>query len=536
MARSSFSVTLPHNSATSNAAGSASDRRLPFVAAALVGVILIAGTRAIIVARPNAHASHSSDTRATKAPSAELTSSATPSTTATPDVSASSQVSTPIDANRAVTRNAATSQQNTSTSVAPTATSTKRSPLAAALAPEADAKAFDQSSELEEPIELAGETPVATALLAQIKTPVGRGRPARTALDWRTIISRPGITFAFEDITDASSATAAVAGARAIRTHSSIDVTLDMDSLFGWSGMTIYAQHKSFSGRNGSGEGAFMQNYSNIDADRFRALGEVFVEQRLWQDRMRVKAGRLDFNTEFAATDNGGSFLNSSMGFSPSIAAAPTFPLPTAGVNVVLTPRENTTVALGNFNGLDGAPAATGSTSRFQIAQASHAWSFGDNAGRAGIGAYRHTGLFNAITDEDGADPSVNGVRGWFGTLDQTVWTGAARASDETPAASVAAFAQFGHSSTNVQGIHSHQGGGVTFSGLSARRANDVLGIGATYAKWNGGGEAITEVYYAFPVTSHLSLVADWQRVHRHENTFSRWMGNVLTMRSIVSF
>lgn len=530
-------MTLPHNSATSNAADTASDRRLPFVAAALVGVILIAGTRAIIVARPNAHASHSSDTRATKAPAVALTTIASPSPIATPDVSAASQAPASAGANRATTRNAATAQHSTSTSAVPAAARTKRSPVVAEPAVDNVARPFDQSSELEEPIELVGETPVATALLAQVKTPVGRGQPARTALDWRAIVSRPGITFAFEDITDASSATAGIAGARAIRTHSSIDVTLDMDSLFGWNGMTIYAQHKSFSGRNGSGEGAFMQNYSNIDADRFRALGEVFVEQRLWQDRLRIKAGRLDFNSEFAATDNGGSFLNASMGFSPSIAAAPTFPLPTAGVNVFLTPRENTTIALGNFNGLDGAPAAVGSTSRFQIAQASHAWSLGDNAGRIGLGAYRHTGLFNATTDDEGADPHVKGVGGWFGTLDQTVWTGAPRANaDDTPSASIATFAQIGHTNASVQGVYSHHAGGVTLSGLSARRANDVLGIGATSAVFNGGSEMIGELFYAFPVTSHLSLVADWQRVHRRENNVRRFMGNVLTMRSIVSF
>ena len=152
-----------------------------------------------------------------------------------------------------------------------------------------------------------------------------------------------------------------------------------------------------------------MQNFSNIDADDFRAMGEVWVEQRVLQDRLSIKAGRIDFSNAFAGTDNGASFLNASMGYSPSIVAAPTFSLPTWGVEATVSPWSLFNVGVGVFNGLDGAPAPLGGTSRFQIAQAHQQWPLGRSplVGRVGVGAWRHTILFSALGAEPDADPAV---------------------------------------------------------------------------------------------------------------------------------
>jgi porin len=360
----------------------------------------------------------------------------------------------------------------------------------------------------------------------------------RGPLDWRTLVSHPGVTFGFEEITDASAGSSTFSGARSLRTHSDISLMLDMDSLVGWRGLTIYAQHKTKTGRNGSDEAAFVQSFSNIDADDFRAMGEVWVEQRVLQDRVILKGGRIDFNNAFAGTDNGAAFLNASMGFSPSIVAAPTFPLPTWGVEATVSPWSLFNVGIGVFDGLDGAPAPAGGRSRFQIVQANQQWALGQSqrVGRIGVGAWRHTGLFSALDAEPDADPSVPGTNGWYATLDQTVWHGRSRNGDADNHASVAAFAQFGVSSPNVQAVHAHRGGGLTLSGLLAARPSDLIGVGVTHASWGTGRETIGELFYQLPVTSHLSLVADVQRVRRLDGPGLRAYGNVVTMRTVLSF
>ncbi len=360
----------------------------------------------------------------------------------------------------------------------------------------------------------------------------------RAPLDWRALVVHPGVTFGAEEITDASAGSSAFSGARSVRTHSILELTLDMDSLLGWRGLTVYVEHKAKIGRNGSDNASFVQSFSNIDADDFRAMGEVWVEQRLLQDRLRIKAGRIDFNHTFAGTDNGASFLNASMGFSPSIVAAPTYPLPSLGMEAAVNPWSTFTLGVGVFNGRDGAPAPAAGTSRFRIAQANQQWTLGTTslAGRVGVGAWKHTGMFSGILSESDDAFDIAGTRGWYATLDQMLWEGHARGDDAENHASVAAFAQFGSSSPNVQAIHAHRGGGFTLSGLLAARPTDLIGVGVTHASWGTGRETIGELFYQLPVTSHLSLVADVQHVRRLDGPSLRAYGNVATMRTVLSF
>lgn len=386
------------------------------------------------------------------------------------------------------------------------------------------------------------QAPTAPVLIAPAAvgggTGVAVGRPATSPLDWRTLVGLPGVRFAAQQITDASSGTASMAGARALRTHNNVSIALDFDSLVSWRGFRAYAQHKTRTGRNGSDEASFVQNYSNIDAADFNSFGEVFVEQKLFSDKLRVKVGRLDFNAEFAATDHSGSFLNASMGYSPAITAAPTFPLPVAAVNVFVNARDNLTLSVGIFDGSPSAPSSTANGSRFQIAQANQSWSLGSQqlAGRFGVGAWRHTGLFLAADDADDTEPHVQGTRGWYSTFDQTLWQGAAHKEGDDAKPVIAAYVQVGRALPDVQAVHEHEGAGLTFSGLFARRASDLFGLGVTHAAWAGGHETIGEIYYQLPIISHLSVVADYQSVRRQDSAFDMRSGSVFTMRTILTF
>ncbi|MEO7996503.1 MAG: carbohydrate porin [Gemmatimonadaceae bacterium] len=354
---------------------------------------------------------------------------------------------------------------------------------------------------------------------------------------WQSLRSMPGVVFEAEAITDASTGTAVMTSARSFRTHESFAITLDMDSLVGWPGLTLYAQHKNLVGGNGSGNAALVQNFSNIDADNFSAWGEVFAEQHVLGDRLRIKAGRLDFNSDFAGTDNGGDFLNASMGFSPNITAAPTFPLPTAGAIAFYAPTPKIEIGGGAFNGLDGAPAPEGSTSRFLIAQANARWSVGANlAGRTGIGYFKHTGVFaSTVSDSENVPVNVVGASGWYATLDQTLWS-ATSSPDEESTRSVAAFFQLGHSNPRVAGVRAHSGGGLTLTGVLPHLQSGVLGLGATRATSNEGREVIGELFYKTPLFSRLSVVMDAQHVNQTDGSQSRRAGNLVTLRTIVTF
>lgn len=349
--------------------------------------------------------------------------------------------------------------------------------------------------------------------------------------------SLPGLTLALNDITDMSSGTNGMRAAHGIRTHTDLNATLDLEKFMGWRGATLFAQHKMKRGANGSGAAGLMQSHSNIDAEDFRAAGEVWLEQRLWNDVLRLKAGRLDFNTEFAGTDNGSAFLNASMGYSPAIAAAPTFPLPITAFNVIVTPREGSQLSVGAFDGRDGAPAAADGVSRFYIGQMSQSWSGGAHAfdGRVSLGAWRHTGMFMASDADDSAEPSIHGTGGWYGTVDVTLWRGTTIDTTSGDAPTAALFAQVGRGNARVASVDMHRGMGVVTTGVVPHRHADQLGVGITRATWVGGRETISEAFYQAPITAHLTLVADVQRVG-HFDVLGRRTGFIPALRTIVSF
>lgn len=532
------SVFKKNLSSTSPGIARAPSRRLAVTVVGLALFAVAAGTRAVIVSAGAPVNGRNSPTVAAPASfrqpaSAELSLSATAATvSATGGATASGEPSSDLTVASSHARSArglslvpATSTQSTS---------------ASQIFETSDAAAATQSTAA-----LSGAPPSPEAPFLSVPTapsvgdPVGRGQPVHVAFDWRMLIGRPGITVTAAQITDASSGTSAMTGAHALRTHSNLELTLDLEKMIGVPGLTVYAQHKTRTGRNGSGEAAFVQNFSNIDAANFRALGQVFVEQRALQDRLRIKAGRLDFNAEFAGTDHGASFLNAAMGYSPSIVAAPTFPLPTSAVNVFVTPRKNFTLGVGVFNGLNGAAAPVGGSSRFQIAQANQRWSVGGSelSGRLGVGAWRHTGMFSSVDVATDAEPDLTGTRGWYATLDQTLWRRSAHAGVEAGVRpNVAMFAQFGRADSRVRAVNAHQGGGLTFAGVLRGRPADVVGVGVTRASLAAGRETINELFYQMPITAHLSFVGDMQHVTRRDATGDRQLGLVTTFRTIVSF
>ena len=106
---------------------------------------------------------------------------------------------------------------------------------------------------------------------------------------------------------------------------------LDGEKGFGGKGTSGFLRLKHHLNHFGEDEAGPAQGFSNIDAPSRTTLYEAWMEQRLFSDRLRVKAGKIDANSEFAAVPTAGDFLNSSMGFSPTIVGFPSYPLPKAG-------------------------------------------------------------------------------------------------------------------------------------------------------------------------------------------------------------
>src|ERR1700759_1868267 len=77
--------------------------------------------------------------------------------------------------------------------------------------------------------------------------------------------------------------------------------------------------------------------------------------------RLRIKVGKVDAPTEFAAPAGGAGVLNSSFGYSPTLFLLPTYPDPAMSVNAFYYPAPWLSFSAGVYDGSGERGVLTGS-------------------------------------------------------------------------------------------------------------------------------------------------------------------------------
>lgn len=300
-------------------------------------------------------------------------------------------------------------------------------------------------------------------------------------------------------------------------------ITFDLEPLAGIEGGVFYAGFQTQEGQDGSVETGDLQAYSNIDADDFTALYEIWYEQRLFDGRARVKAGKVDANADFAFVDNGSEFIHSSPGFSPTLFVLPTYPDPAFGVLGFVGEGGGLYAGAGLFDGAlqEGVPTGTRGPSTlfgapadlFLIAEAGHAWGGDAGAlpGRLAGGVWHHTGSFTRFSG--GAE---SGASGFFAVFDQTLYTEPGDSGQ-----GIGLFAQYGWADPDLSPVEHHLGLGAQWVGPLPGRDDDIIGLmisAAVLSDEPGAGltdeaETAVELFYKVQLGDHLSLKPDLQYI-----------------------
>lgn len=272
------------------------------------------------------------------------------------------------------------------------------------------------------------------------------------------------------------------------------------------------------------------QLYSNIDARSATTLYEAWVEQRLLSDKIRWKVGKIDANTEFAAVQTASDFLNSSMGFSPTIMEFPTYPDPKLGFTFFFHPTRGNTVGVGVFDTASGGPLS--------IVEGAHAWNSGQaqNIARVSVGYWRLAGTVSRL--DGGVSEQTDGV---YSVIERTIWKSAEGARQ---ARSLLLFLQFGTADGTVSAFACHIGGGAVLQGPWGRRGQDSMGTAATWVQLSSqneqvpsvAGELIIETYYKAVLGKHAAFIQDFQLVHDAAGAHPSSNWPVITPRIVVSF
>ncbi len=95
------------------------------------------------------------------------------------------------------------------------------------------------------------------------------------------------------------------------------------------------------------------QGLSSLDAYDFRGLGEAWLE---WSGMpgARLKAGWVDANSEFAASEVAAVFANPSFGLTPTLAFMPSYPAPRPSVNAFVSLFGGPELGVGTYRAADG--------------------------------------------------------------------------------------------------------------------------------------------------------------------------------------
>ncbi len=316
-----------------------------------------------------------------------------------------------------------------------------------------------------------------------------------------------------------------------------VGASFDLDELAGWKGGTFYAGFHVHRGRDGSLDAGDIQAYSNIDADRFTEVDELWLEQELLDGRLRLKVGRVDANSEFACLEAAGDFLNSSAGFSPTILALPTYPDPEPGVNVFVKVSPRVSVGAGVYRSpLARRTLTLTPDERFAIAEVKVRWEAG-GGGVLGVGGWHETGTLERF--DGGVE---DGTSGAYAVLEQRLW--AAGGTDEEPVRALTLFAQYGSADEDVGEFGHHYGIGLLWKAPLPGRPGDVAGLMVSRVDLSDvpaagfpDDETAWEAFWSFEVTPWLRLQPDVQYI-QHPSGGADGVDDALvgTLRVLVDF
>jgi carbohydrate-selective porin OprB len=337
--------------------------------------------------------------------------------------------------------------------------------------------------------------------------------------------ARRGVSFQYQYIDEVSQAPIGAPGSHDWygRYTWTLAAAADMHQAMGWSGTSGFASMKEHAREFGRLYSGVAQGFSNQDAPARTALYEAWMEQSLLDGRLTLKAGRVDANTDFDAVPTAGDFLNSSMGYSPTIMGFPSYPQPQPAVELSVMPQKTTRAGVAEFRTAGG---------RLFLAEADRTWSVGRDAraGRAAVGGWR---LTESLSRFDGV--TASGTGGLYGVVEQVLWV---QPEAGASARSLAAFLQVGTGDERVNPYSRHVGGGLVLTGTLHRRPHDSAGAAATWVRLapETGGETAVEVYYKLNLSRAVWLVSDVQYFSHPDGIAVHGPSVVATPRLVFNF
>ena len=281
----------------------------------------------------------------------------------------------------------------------------------------------------------------------------------------------------------------------------------------------LHLQEEHGYGITGDYVGDF-QTLSNMDADDYKQVSEIWYRHNFFDGKFWVKLGKMEANADFAFVENGGEFLNSSAGFSPTIPLV-TFPDQDWGIVLGFEPVDWFSMNVGIYQGRPNGGQSIGNTidklhgPMVMVEPAIHYNLFGQ-PGHLRLGGWWNCDKFDDYDKNDPDADEVSGSGGWYMTWDQQLYS--EHPDKEGDEQGIGVFAQYGWSPQDSSEVEHYLGGGVQWVGMMSERDDDILGFGvfhvnfSDYAGFEEHGETAIELFYKIQC-GWLSIKPDLQYI-----------------------
>lgn len=253
------------------------------------------------------------------------------------------------------------------------------------------------------------------------------------------------------------------------------------------------------------------QGVSNIEAGDLTFLYELWYRQKL--RNLTLTAGLQDLNANFAVSDNGGFFVNSSFGIHSSIAdniSSPIFPLTALGFTAQWDISEKFKWQAAVF---DGTP------DDYENNPYNTEWNLSENDGLLCVtefqlvsslvkdldGCYKAGAYYHQHNDTIAKEQENYG---FYFVADQMIYRKGIR--------EVVLFSQLGLSPKDKNFNNLYCGLGATCKGILDKRPNDVVGMAVAYAGFHDRpvkNETACELSYQLQINDNIYLKPDIQYI-----------------------
>jgi porin len=300
--------------------------------------------------------------------------------------------------------------------------------------------------------------------------------------------------------------------------EANIRLELDIEKLGLWKGFHLFINAANTHGASPSSELlGDLQVASNIEAGNHTYIQEVWFKQNF--SRFELTIGLQDLNVEFANSEHGAFFLNSSFGILPIISnniAAPIFPLTSLG----FTMKWNISERCAWLNALyDGCPTNfdynpynlkwqfISGDGLLAISEFQHSKEINDLPVTYKLGIYSHSHIVERVLKGNIPDSLNSSLFGVYTYIDQTI----RRRGDR----STGIFCQLGYSPSEKSANNFYFGFGMNYHSLFSRQGKDILGLALAYGRLKNEEQSETslELSYRYQICRNVFIQPDFQYI-----------------------